>query len=157
MASSKNCLGRPSYRFFSNPTDIANMHTPSDSAFEFHELDLHSSVVVEPDESRVQGCGMPNKPCSSKLEVGRSSDPSSQPIDIPDWSKILGNQYRQNRGKDEVDDQVQDEGSMVPPHEFLANTRMASMSVQEGIGRTLKGRDLSRVRNSVWAKTGFQD
>ncbi|CAN1253193.1 hypothetical protein LINPERPRIM_LOCUS8253 [Linum perenne] len=45
----------------------------------------------------------------------------------------------------------------VPPHELLARTRIASFSVHEGIGRTLKGRDLSRVRNAIWEKTGFQD
>ncbi|GMN24762.1 hypothetical protein TIFTF001_000695 [Ficus carica] len=30
-------------------------------------------------------------------------------------------------------------------------------SLPEGIGRTLKGRDLSRVRNAIWEKTGFED
>ncbi|KAL2536810.1 hypothetical protein Fot_18201 [Forsythia ovata] len=39
----------------------------------------------------------------------------------------------------------------------MARTRMASFSVHEGIGRTLKGRDLSTVRNAIWEKTGFQD
>jgi hypothetical protein len=33
----------------------------------------------------------------------------------------------------------------------------ASFSVREGAGRTLKGRDLRRVRNAIWEKTGFQD
>ncbi|CAI0453018.1 unnamed protein product [Linum tenue] len=39
----------------------------------------------------------------------------------------------------------------------MARTRIASFSVHEGVGRTLKGRDLSRVRNAIWEKTGFQD
>ena len=48
-------------------------------------------------------------------------------------------------------------GGRLPPHEFLARTRMASFSVHEGVGRTLKGRDLSRVRNAIFEKIGFQD
>lgn len=50
---------------------------------------------------------------------------------------------------------------MLPPHEIVA--RSSSMmysntfSVLEGAGRTLKGRDLRRVRNAVWLKTGFID
>jgi len=80
-------------------------------------------------------------------------------VNVPDWSKILGEEYRQNRRRnyDDGDDDDDDDDEKVPPHEFLARTRMASFSVHEGVGRTLKGRDLSRVRNAIWAKTGFQD
>ncbi|URD85758.1 hypothetical protein MUK42_27986 [Musa troglodytarum] len=28
-------------------------------------------------------------------------------------------------------------------------------SVFEGVGRTLKGRDMSRLRDTVWSQTGF--
>ncbi|VAH04423.1 unnamed protein product [Triticum turgidum subsp. durum] len=47
----------------------------------------------------------------------------------------------------------------VPPHEQLMyrERAAASFSVREGAGRTLKGRDLRRVRNAIWEKTGFQD
>ncbi|TKY67217.1 Senescence regulator S40 [Spatholobus suberectus] len=85
--------------------------------------------------------------------------PASVPVNIPDWSKILGDEYR--RRNNVIDDE--DEGydversTRVPPHEFLARTRVASFSVHEGVGRTLKGRDLSTLRNAIWAKTGFQD
>ncbi|XVF09513.1 hypothetical protein REPUB_Repub07fG0099700 [Reevesia pubescens] len=47
-----------------------------------------------------------------------------------------------------VDDD--DGDGRVPPHENLA--RRASFSAHEGIGRTLKGRDLRRVRNVVRRK-----
>nr|GEZ76465.1 hypothetical protein [Tanacetum cinerariifolium] len=46
---------------------------------------------------------------------------------------------------------------VLPPHEYLATVRVASCSVHEGVGRTLKGRDLSRVRNAVWKQIGFED
>ncbi|XP_076954598.1 uncharacterized protein LOC143629127 [Bidens hawaiensis] len=49
--------------------------------------------------------------------------------------------------------------NMMPPHEWiaqkLARNQISSFSVCEGAGRTLKGRDLSRVRNAVLTKTGF--
>ncbi|EXB38719.1 hypothetical protein L484_004514 [Morus notabilis] len=47
----------------------------------------------------------------------------------------------------------------VPPHELiarrLAKSQISSFSVFEGVGRTLKGRDLSKVRNAILTKTGF--
>ncbi|KAK8953951.1 hypothetical protein KSP39_PZI001975 [Platanthera zijinensis] len=46
----------------------------------------------------------------------------------------------------------------VPPHEYVARVHgktAVATSVFEGVGRTLKGRDLSRVRDTVWSQTGF--
>ncbi|PHT36448.1 hypothetical protein CQW23_24148 [Capsicum baccatum] len=80
--------------------------------------------------------------------------PRSLPVNIPDWSKILGQEYKNDDIRDKED---VDEENRIPPHEYLARTRVASFSVQEGMGRTLKGRDLSRVRNAVWKQTGFED
>ncbi|KAG8365582.1 hypothetical protein BUALT_Bualt18G0120400 [Buddleja alternifolia] len=51
-----------------------------------------------------------------------------------------------------------DDGEMVPPH-VIARRRldgkMMAYSVCSGNGRTLKGRDLSEVRNSILRMTGF--
>lgn len=50
------------------------------------------------------------------------------------------------------------EEEVLPPHEMVARAqKMATLSVVEGAGRTLKGRDLRRVRNAVWQQTGFLD
>ena len=61
--------------------------------------------------------------------------------------------------KHEEEDEAHDE--RLPPHEFLAQeyarSQRTSFSVCEGLGRTLKGRDLSRVRNAVWSQMGFAD
>ncbi|KAI4371137.1 hypothetical protein MLD38_019403 [Melastoma candidum] len=85
---------------------------------------------------------------------------TSAPVDVPDWSKI----YRVSsmefmNGTDEawMDDR---ESEMVPPHEYLARVyarsrESAADSVFEGVGRTLKGRDMRRVRDAVWSQTGF--
>ncbi|GAB2284694.1 hypothetical protein Dimus_019146 [Dionaea muscipula] len=104
----------------------------------------------------------------------------SAPVNIPDWSKIYGQSpvmsssngsYRGGGPSDEDDDDDDDEeeeeedgcddldGGRLPPHEWLAKKlardQISSFSVCEGAGRTLKGRDLSRVRHSILTKTGF--
>ncbi|GER24551.1 hypothetical protein STAS_00081 [Striga asiatica] len=51
-----------------------------------------------------------------------------------------------------------DDVEMMPPHVIVGRRlagKMMSFSVCTGVGRTLKGRDLSRVRNSVLRMTGF--
>lgn len=87
----------------------------------------------------------------------------SAPVSIPDWSKIYGRSKAGDDGEHNKDGGGEDdddgEEERVPPHEWLAR-KMAgscqvSSSVCEGAGRTLKGRDLSRVRNAVLSKTGF--
>ena len=67
--------------------------------------------------------------------------------------------------EEEDDDEDNDNGYgddydyKVPPHEIiarrLARSQISSFSVFEGVGRTLKGRDLSKVRNAILTKTGF--
>ncbi|KAI4295890.1 hypothetical protein L6164_035887 [Bauhinia variegata] len=84
---------------------------------------------------------------------------TSAPVNVPDWSKILrGDSVESMHGMD--DDFEDNESEMVPPHEYLAreysrSRKMAANSVFEGVGRTLKGRDLRRVRDAVWRQTGF--
>ncbi|BAT88627.1 hypothetical protein LR48_Vigan583s001000 [Vigna angularis] len=67
-----------------------------------------------------------------------------------------------NYGGGYSDDEEEEEDeydTKLPPHEFiarrLARSQISSFSVFEGVGRTLKGRDLSKVRNAVLTKTGF--
>ena len=81
---------------------------------------------------------------------------ASAPVNVPDWSKIL--RVDSVESLHEMDDGFDDDGEseMVPPHEYLARSRkMAANSVFEGVGRTLKGRDMRRVRDAVWSQTGF--
>lgn len=53
----------------------------------------------------------------------------------------------------DAEDEAEDE--MLPPHLIVARSHAMTFSVFEGVGRTLKGRDLRRVRNAVFQKTGF--
>lgn len=81
----------------------------------------------------------------------------SVPVNVP----LLPKKVR-NGGKlvDEVDVEIDEEEEMLPPHEIVARgsrSPKTTFSVLEGAGRTLKGRDLSQVRNAVWRQTGFLD
>uniref|UniRef100_A0A9I9DYC3 Senescence regulator n=3 Tax=Cucumis melo TaxID=3656 RepID=A0A9I9DYC3_CUCME len=162
MATGKSCYGRSNYRFLTG--DISGHHHhhsfTSDFSFELNESDIYNSGTAR-SPTRI-----PKKKISSKrVEVQGGGGASSLPVNIPDWSKILKEEYREKRSSEYADDMEDDEDEeeemRVPPHEFLARqmarTRIASFSVHEGIGRTLKGRDLSRVRNAIWEKTGFED
>ncbi|PHT90713.1 hypothetical protein T459_05826 [Capsicum annuum] len=101
----------------------------------------------------------------------------SGPVNIPEWSKNTNNKksrrvsnsithhcsspsspvaYTDNNGGEVEED---GDGIMVPPHEYIARrvarNKIASFSMMEGVGRTLKGRDLSKLRNAILTKTGF--
>lgn len=84
---------------------------------------------------------------------------TSAPVNVPDWSKIL--RAESVESLHEMDDGWEDpDPEMVPPHEYLAreyarNDKATATSVFEGVGRTLKGRDMRRVRDAVWSQTGF--
>ncbi|KAL4297610.1 hypothetical protein GQ457_12G010340 [Hibiscus cannabinus] len=179
MASRKMFFGsKPSYiyptmGFDSNPSLD---HPPN--LFELDEVDVWNN----PND---QATPMPNLDPKKPLPTSRASSKrvskakeiqitdtnkhrtaqlppasASLPVNIPDWSKILQAEYREHGKTDEDvggDGDDGDRDGRVPPHEYLARRRGASFSVHEGIGRTLKGRDLRRVRNAVWKKTGFED
>ncbi|XP_022139627.1 uncharacterized protein LOC111010482 [Momordica charantia] len=98
--------------------------------------------------------------------------PRSAPRSIPQWFTPNGNKNPRKSvpehdddgggGDDDGDSEDEDEEGFdcrVPPHELiakrLARAQISSFSVFEGVGRTLKGRDLSKVRNAVLTKTGF--
>ncbi|KAK6154431.1 hypothetical protein DH2020_008679 [Rehmannia glutinosa] len=102
-------------------------------------------------------------PKSSKNRVSQDSKivQHSAPVNVPDWSKVYGTTPRNvNSNYSWLDDGEEngdgiEDGIIIPPHELIARKQMFSFSVCEGAGRTLKGRDLSRVRNAVLTKTGF--
>lgn len=78
----------------------------------------------------------------------------SAPVNVPVWKKKDGPLGGLDRF-DEVEDDLKGE-EMIPPHLLVAQSHM-TFSVFEGVGRTLKGRDLRRVRNAVFQRTGFID
>ena len=175
MATSKGYFARQNHRFLT--TDLTH-HAPltHSTPFELDESDIYHNTVARSNSPELRKPALSSrlaKKSTAAAAACRRADPghracgtpSSLPVNIPDWSKILKDEYRRGPdvvdGEDDEDDMDGDDcfdgGVRVPPHELLARTRIASFSVHEGIGRTLKGRDLSRVRNAIWEKTGFQD
>ncbi|XP_058072469.1 protein S40-5-like [Magnolia sinica] len=93
-------------------------------------------------------------PDASMLSSRGNHMAASAPVNVPDWSKIL--RVDSVESLQEGYEMMSEEDEWVPPHEYLAQSRRsAAHSVFEGVGRTLKGRDMSRVRNAVWSRTGF--
>jgi hypothetical protein len=84
----------------------------------------------------------------------------SAPVAVPAWPKAMtvADRRRREAEMQAADYEDDDDGEpVVPPHEMAARRAAAAASVMEGAGRTLKGRDLRRVRNAVWRTTGFLD
>ncbi|VFQ81488.1 unnamed protein product [Cuscuta campestris] len=154
-AAPKTYFATANYRFLRSDRDAP---LGSDSVFELDEADVWSGERSASPERRkaVPSPRVVSRKQSSRGERVARTAPASLPVNVPDWSKILKEENRRRDGEDGSDGE-----DMVPPHEFLdrqlARARIASFSVHEGLGRTLKGRDLSKVRNAIWEKTGFQD
>ena len=151
--------------------------SPGSAADEFDESDVWGSfggadsgpaelarARTIPSSARASGRKKP----LDHAHAGPGAVPGSLPMSIPDWQKLLGVEYRgHHAGEGELYGDDDDDygklgagcrsGAVVPPHELAWRSRAASLSVHEGVGRTLKGRDLCRVRNAVLRQTGFLD
>ncbi|XP_042483860.1 homeobox protein 6-like [Macadamia integrifolia] len=83
----------------------------------------------------------------------------SLPVTIPCNMNQRSNNFNSSfHYSDSIEsDEELEEAEMVPPHLMVAGrcTGQMAYSVCTGNGRTLKGRDLSRVRNSILRMTGF--
>ncbi|XP_021766517.1 uncharacterized protein LOC110730975 [Chenopodium quinoa] len=79
----------------------------------------------------------------------------SAPVNVPAMMR-KPKRFGQLDGFSEERENEEDE-EMLPPHEIVAMKLKSTSSVLEGVGRTLKGRDLRQVRNAVWRQTGFLD
>ncbi|CAN6586815.1 unnamed protein product [Malus baccata var. baccata] len=101
--------------------------------------------------SQLQSQSVPN---SRKIQ-------SSAPMMVPVLSRAVEKHSRNDDLADVVDDDDGGDDEMLPPHELVARgsgvSDRTTFSVLEGVGRTLKGRDLRQVRNAIWRKTGFLD
>ncbi|RDY02904.1 hypothetical protein CR513_13582, partial [Mucuna pruriens] len=158
MSNRKNYFATRSHQFLPVAADMNSlslaMDSNSDSAFEFEfdESEIYNSGCANDSfefRRSLHGRGS----CLGKKRPSSSGAAASVPVKVPDWSKILGEEYRQRNNVIEDEGYDVERSGRVPPHEFLARTRVASFSVHEGVGRTLKGRDLSTLRNAIWAKT----
>lgn len=112
-----------------------------------------SAPLDIPDWSKIYGNSTTKNKSHNYNFATRSSSSSSS------WAHHLHDHDGDDGNVHDDDDDDDEEDGMVPPHEYLARklarSQISSFSVYEGIGRTLKGRDLSKVRNAILTKTGF--
>ncbi|KAL2345248.1 hypothetical protein Fmac_006533 [Flemingia macrophylla] len=122
--------------------------------------DSRRSVFPSPSSSRmIPSLPRPPPPSSDYLVQSAPSRKFQQsaPVKVP----IILSARRRNAADDFDGALDDDDDEMLPPHELVARgsgvSPKTTFSVLEGVGRTLKGRDLRQVRNAVLRKTGFLD
>uniref|UniRef100_A0ACD5YBM0 Uncharacterized protein n=1 Tax=Avena sativa TaxID=4498 RepID=A0ACD5YBM0_AVESA len=107
----------------------------------------------------------PRNPELAPLAPYHQSAPVKVPVRPPPrrhgWDELDGQQDK------EEENLVRGDAAMLPPHEMVARASIGGSfgggaavnpsSMLEGAGRTLKGRDLRRVRDAVFRQTGFLD
>ncbi|XP_050212452.1 protein S40-7 isoform X2 [Mercurialis annua] len=97
------------------------------------------------------------KPPQERLPIYSSSfsgkfhtHPQSAPVNVPMMAMAM--RSRKHKEFDEIDeDEEEGDGEMLPPHEMVARQQspLVACSVLEGVGRTLKGRDLRQEKESL--------
>ncbi|CAN6314305.1 unnamed protein product [Urochloa humidicola] len=106
-----------------------------------------SSLLAEGGEPQRAGVAVPVRAVAPR---------QSAPVRVPVWPGKAAAR-RAEDGRRAAAEESDEEEEMVPPHVVAARRHARSSSVLEGAGRTLKGRDLRRVRNAVLRHTGFLD
>ncbi|PKU80679.1 uncharacterized protein LOC110095327 [Dendrobium catenatum] len=107
--------------------------------------ELQEADVLWPEQRRPRILAPP--PPAVTTSATDNTQKKSPPIKIPQPLTIPAT------GEDYIDGE-----GMLPPHEMVARRwarEKIACSVCTGQGRTLKGRDLRHVRNSVLRLTGF--
>ncbi|KAL4319083.1 hypothetical protein GQ457_18G006200 [Hibiscus cannabinus] len=140
----------PSSHFFHKPSISSSASSASSATSATSSSSRLIPSIPKPPQERVPIVASP----SSSLGIYHQS----APVNVP----ILAKAMRRNiELDDDLELDVEEEGEMLPPHEIvarsLAQSPILACSVLEGEGRTLKGRDLRKVRNAVWRQTGFLD
>ncbi|TVT97695.1 hypothetical protein EJB05_57036, partial [Eragrostis curvula] len=157
--STRSAATERAYLQFAPPPRGAVANSPAGE--EFDESDIWGAFSqAAPDPTPAEPPRARPAPAARKAKPAKAAPAAhgSLPVNIPDWSKILGDEYRGHHGAaagdweldDGDDEDVVD--AVVPPHELAWRRRAASLSVAGVVGRTLK------VRDAVWKRTtGFQD
>ncbi|KAL3846105.1 hypothetical protein ACJIZ3_003508 [Penstemon smallii] len=139
----------------SNPTDLDLDETDVVWSF-FPSSDVYSSTSPSPPSLHHHH----HHRRFNNFQSGRISKNiprkfhQSAPVNIPVWPKNFRGEcnYSDDEAVAEKEDEVEEEGEIVPPHVIVAKSHV-TFSVFEGVGRTLKGRDLYRVRDAVFQQT----
>ncbi|CAN6270279.1 unnamed protein product [Urochloa humidicola] len=117
-----------------------------------HSSSTNSVARAIPATARPKGAGPAAPPYHQSAPVRVPVRPPRKP-GMGRWDEFDGDDDDLRRGDDDF----------LPPHEMVARASAggagpaAPFSMLEGAGRTLKGRDLRRVRDAVLRQTGFLD
>ncbi|KAL8538090.1 hypothetical protein ACS0TY_000152 [Phlomoides rotata] len=116
-----------------------------------------SAALSDDDRHLIRRKSTLNRNITTRRDDMTARFPQSAPVKIPVWPKgEITNGKLTGFDEAEDDEGGWEEEEMVPPHVIVARSHV-TFSVFEGAGRTLKGRDLRRIRNAVLQKTGFID
>lgn len=130
-------------------------------AEEFQESDLLFQQKSDGEDGNYRNYNsreLKNKIRSKRKKSSSSKKKSSSvPVNIPENNTTGRSSWFQYVESDYFEDEFEESGDILPPH-VITGRRVAgetAFSVCTGNGRTLKGRDLSEVRNSILRMTGF--
>ncbi|KAJ9128898.1 hypothetical protein P3X46_034365 [Hevea brasiliensis] len=124
------------------------------AAEEFQESDIifsdHHHHIGFKEMDR-QNNNNSNRSGNIKKQKKSTTTCSSVPVNIP-----CSNVLQFSEAGDDFEEEF-DREELIPPHVIIGRRIQGKMafSVCTGNGRTLKGRDLSQVRNSILRLTGF--
>ncbi|KAL5574958.1 hypothetical protein UlMin_016657 [Ulmus minor] len=141
------------------PENEASSPNLGDNSHFYHKASVSSSS--SPSTSSARLIPAISKPLHERLMPPPSSVKyhQSAPVNVPVLSRAM--RKPQDFFADNDNDDDDGDSEMLPPHEIVARSSaqspMLANSVLEGVGRTLKGRDLRQVRNAIWRQTGFLD
>ncbi|RZB76521.1 hypothetical protein D0Y65_034813 [Glycine soja] len=131
--------------------------SPNGSHFFHHKPSVSVSVSLSSSSSSSSARLIPAipKPPPDRTPSSSLKFHQSAPVNVP-LMPMRRHHHREFDDDDGNEDAAEEE--MLPPHEIVARNSaqspMLAYSVLEGVGRTLKGRDLRQVRNAVWRQTG---
>ncbi|KAM7263773.1 hypothetical protein ACFE04_001456 [Oxalis oulophora] len=157
--------------FPGNSGILAVLSSESNNRHGHHTVLHRKSSIPKPTEKSGEFKSLiRTRSLSQSVPSSRKFFHQSAPMNVPVLSTAMEKEKKSKFGgiaafeeeeeEDDDDDDV-DDGMMLPPHEMVARgsgvSPRTTFSVLEGVGRTLKGRDLRQVRNAVWRQTGFID
>ncbi|KAK4740532.1 hypothetical protein SAY87_032379 [Trapa incisa] len=156
----KNTRSSRFYKLFHGSDEHDNAGDDDLYNLELQESDVvwgnHGGSSMAASSSSKNSAAIPPAFASSgkKKPLKHASMAASLPVSVPDWSRV----QRHRSGGEEGEATDTPGTEWLPPHEYLARQRGESLSVEEGMGRTLKGMELCRFRNEILKKlVGFED
>ena len=119
---------------------------------EFEESDV---MWAESDHSYLTAADA-SPPYKRYRRRTRTRRKGSAPVNIPSKT-VVSRSWAPGFNYDEEEEGLSEAEEIVPPHVLVVRrmTDRIAFSVCTGNGRTLKGRDLQRVRNDILKMTGF--